>query len=115
MILRVGWLCQAGYEWGQHVVIGRRDGLSDEEIARIPEGPEAPGWSDLERALLRATDELHEDRFVRDATWSALCEHYDAKQLMDLLFTIGQYELVSMVLNTLGVQLDPGFGGLPTP
>ncbi len=114
VILRVGWLCQAGYEWGQHVVIGKRDGLSDEEIARIPEGSEAPGWSDLERALLRATDELHEDRFIRDATWSALCEHYDTKQLMDLLFTIGQYELVSMVLNTLGVQLDPGFGGLPT-
>ena len=57
-ILRIGWLCRSGYEWGQHVVIGKASGLSDDEIARIPQGAAASGWSALERAVLRATDEL---------------------------------------------------------
>jgi hypothetical protein len=30
---------------------------------------------------------------------------------MDLIFTAGQYKLVSMVLNSLGVQLEEGFEG----
>jgi alkylhydroperoxidase family enzyme len=113
VILRIGWLCRAGYEWGQHVRIGRAAGLSDAEIERIPRGADAPGWSDLERALLRATDELHEDAFVSDATWAALSQHLDTRQLMDLVFTVGQYQLVSMALNTFGVQPEPGLPPLP--
>jgi alkylhydroperoxidase family enzyme len=113
VILRVGWLCRAEYEWAQHVVIARRAGLSDEEIERISQGPDAPGWSELERALLCAADELHGDAFVSDATWSALSEHYETQQLMDLVFTIGQYHLVSMALNSLGVQLEPGAARFP--
>lgn len=115
VILRVGWLCRAEYEWAQHVVIAKGSGVTDEEIARIPEGPDAPGWSDLDRALLRATDELRSDAFVTDATWKALATHLDTKQLVDLLFTVGQYNLVSMVLNTLGVQLEPDADGFPKP
>ena len=112
-ILRVGWLCQAGYEWGQHVVIGKQAGLSDEEIQRIAEGPDAAGWDPFEATLLRATDELHEDSFISDETWAALSERYDTQQLMDLIFTVGQYHTVSMALNSLGVQLDDGLDGLP--
>lgn len=113
VILRIGWLCRAGYEWGQHVVIGREAGLSDEEIQRITEGPEAKGWSELDVLLLRATDELHSDSFVSDPTWKALEGHLSTQQLMDLVFAVGQYNLVSMVLNTLGVQLDKGIEGFP--
>ena len=112
-ILRVGYLCQAGYEWAQHVEIARASGLSDEEIARIAEGPDAPGWSDAERALLRATDELHEDQFVSDPTWAALAQHYDTEQILDFVFAVGQYHLVSMALNTLGVQLEEGAARMP--
>jgi alkylhydroperoxidase family enzyme len=112
-ILRVGWLCRSAYEWGQHVVIGRQCGLDDDEIRRIAEGPEAEGWSPLERAILRATDELHGDAFVSDDTWAALAEHYDTQQLMDLVFAVGQYQLVSMALNSFGVQPEPGLPALP--
>src|SRR5262245_25265334 len=113
LILRIGWLCQAGYEWGQHVVIGKAAGLSDEEIARIAKGPSAPGWSAADRALLRATDELHEDAFISDATWAELAGTWSTQQLMDLVFTVGQYNLVSMALNSLGVQPEPGLPKLP--
>jgi 4-carboxymuconolactone decarboxylase len=111
LILRIGWLCQAEYEWGQHVRIGKRAGLSDDDIARIKQGADAPGWDPFEATLLRATDELHDDAFISDATWNALAARYDTQQMMDLVFTVGQYNLVSMALNTLGVQLDEGVGG----
>jgi alkylhydroperoxidase family enzyme len=113
VILRTGYRCRAAYEWSQHVEIARGSGLTDEEIDRVARGPDAEGWSDLERALLRATDELHDEQFVSDATWAELSGHYDTQQLMDLVFTVGQYTLVSMALNTLGVQLEPGAPGLP--
>jgi len=107
-ILRIGWLCKSRYEWGQHVLIARRIGITDDEIRRIQAGPEAAGWVDLDRALLQATDDLHRDAKISDAAWEELCKHYDTQQLMDVVFTIGQYNLVSMALNSFEVQPDPG-------
>ena len=115
VILRTGWNCRAEYEWGQHVIIGKQCGLSDEEIARITAGPEAAGWDPFDAALLRAADELHRDSRIGDATWQALSARYDTKQMIDLVFAIGQYTLVSMALNSLGVQLDDGLTGFPDP
>jgi alkylhydroperoxidase family enzyme len=114
VILRVGWLCRAEYEWGQHVVIGRASGLGEAEIRRIAEGPTAAGWNALDRLLLQAVDELHADAMIDDATWKALAERLSTQQLIDLLFAVGQYTLVSMALNTLGVQLEPGVDGFPS-
>ncbi len=111
VILRIGWLCEAEYEWGQHVLIGKQAGLTDEEIARIKPGADAEGWSKFDATLLRAVDELHHDACISDATWQALSARYNTQQLIDLVFAIGQYNLVSMVLNTLGVQLDEGIPG----
>ena len=113
IILRIGWLCQAEYEFGQHSVIGKQTGLSDDEIKRITEGPDAEGWSEPDTVLLRAVDELHADAFVSDPTWKALAGQLSTEQLMDLVFAVGQYNLVSMALNTLGVQLDEGVPGFP--
>lgn len=113
VILRIGWLCRAEYEFGQHTVIGKQTGLSSEEIERVTQGPDAAGWSPLDALLLRAVDELHGDAFVKDATWKALSKHLSTEQLLDLVFAVGQYNLVSMALNTLGVQLDEGVPGFP--
>lgn len=111
LILRIGWLCEAEYEWGQHVIFGRDAGLTDEEIQRIKAGPDADGWSDFDSALLRATDELHKDACISDATWTELSQQYDQQQMMDVVFTVGQYNMVSMALNSFGVQLDNGVDG----
>jgi alkylhydroperoxidase family enzyme len=112
-ILRVGWLSRSAYEFGQHTVIGRQAGLTDEEIRRVTLGPDAAGWSADDAVLLRAVDELHEDSFVCEATWNALARRFTTEQVLDLLFAVGQYRLVSGVLNTLGVQLDEGVPGWP--
>jgi 4-carboxymuconolactone decarboxylase len=111
LILRTGWLCRAEYEWGQHVVIGKKAGLTDPEIARIKEGPDAAGWAPFDATLLRAADELHAQSFISDPTWAALSERYNTEQLMDAVFAVGQYTLVSMALNSFGVQLDKGVKG----
>ena len=107
VILRIGWLCRSGYEFAQHTRIGKNCGLTDAEIARIKAGPDADGWTDLESAMLRAADELVADHFVSDATWKALTELGD-KGRMDLVFTVGQYTQVSMILNSFGIQLEDG-------
>ena len=111
IILRIGWLCEAEYEWAQHVLIGKEAGLTAEEIDRIKAGPNARGWSEADKLLLQATDELRKDAFITDATWNGLCQYFDTRQLMDVVFAVGQYNLVSMALNTLGVQLDEGLEG----
>jgi alkylhydroperoxidase family enzyme len=115
LILRTGWNCQAPYEWGQHVAIGRVAGITDDEITRLTKGADEPGWADREAALLRAADQLHAEQMVDDVTYAALAEHYDEQQLLDIVFTVGQYHLVSMALNTFRVQRDDGVTGVPLP
>jgi alkylhydroperoxidase family enzyme len=105
-ILRIGHLCRSGYEFHQHTRVGKAAGLSDADIERTKIGATAEGWTQAERALLQATDELHRDSFIADATWEALTQHYNEKQVIDLVFTVGQYTMVSMALNTFGVQIE---------
>ena len=108
-ILRVGWLCRATYEWHHHVAIARdRAGMTEADIDLARLGPVAASDDD---ALLRAVDELVGDHFIADKTWAALAMRYDQTQMIDLVFTVGQYTMVSMALNSLGVQLEPEFGG----
>ena len=78
------------------------------EPVRIAEGADAPGWDPLERAILRAVDELYRDTMISDGTWSALAERFDTGLLMSAVMTASSYRATSMVLNALGVQLEPG-------
>ena len=105
LILRIGWLNQAQYEWEQHVRIGKTAGLTDDEVDRITKGPKA-GWNRHDAALIQAADDLFENSVVSDETWKTLSERYNTEQMMDAVFTVGQYNLVSWALNSLGVPLD---------
>ena len=111
LILRIGYLCQAGYEWGQHVQVARNGGVSDDDIRLAKTGPDTPDIGEVDKLLLLAVDELHQDAFISETTWNALKQHFDTKQMMDIVFTVGQYNLVSMALNSFGVQLDDGLPG----
>lgn len=107
-ILRTGFNCVAGYEWAQHAVIGLRAGISSGELERIKAGPNAAGWSEEDRAVLAACDDLTGGFFVSEDHWATLSEHYSEEQCMDLVYTVGQYTQVSMLLNSFGVQPDAG-------
>lgn len=113
LILRTGYLCRSDYEWAQHAALAMRIGFTPEELTRIIRGPDAAGWSRADAALLQAADELHRDQHVSDATWTRLRERFDDRQMMDIVFTVGQYTIVSMYLNSAGVQLEKGQTGIP--
>jgi alkylhydroperoxidase family enzyme len=104
LILRTGYRCRSPYEFHQHTRIGLDCGVTAEEIQRLQQ-PLA-GWSDHDTLILQAADELHDDFMISDATWQRLRGEYNEKQLFDLVFTVGQYTLVSMFLNTAGVQIE---------
>jgi len=106
VILRIGYLCRCAYEFHQHARIGRQVGLTEADIEAVRAGPGATHWSAAQRALLQATDELHAQQCISDATWAELEQSLDEKKRIDLVFTAGQYTLVSMALNTLGVQIE---------
>ncbi len=115
LILRTGWRCGSVYEWGQHVKIGRDVGLTDAEIARLGVVPASPEWSEGDALLVRAADDLFEQRGLSHTTYNALVARYSEQQVLDLLFAVGQYQLVSTVLNSLGVVRDDGLTDIPLP
>jgi 4-carboxymuconolactone decarboxylase len=113
VILRISWLRRSEYEFVQHLVVGRNAGLSDAEIERTEQGPDAAGWDALDADLVRAADDLHNDARIADATWSRLSSALRREQLMDLVFLVGCYDVLAMVFKTFGVQLEHGVSPLP--
>jgi 4-carboxymuconolactone decarboxylase len=112
LILRTAANLGADYEWGHHLEIGRRAGLTDDEMAGLA------AFTATERAphddlLVRAADELHADSVISDATWQELAATYDEQQLIEVCMVVGQYHLVGFTLNSLGVQREAGVEGLP--
>jgi alkylhydroperoxidase family enzyme len=113
LILRIGYLNGGAYEWAAHRGLALNVGITEEELQQITEGPEATGWSQWDATLLRAADELHGNALISDSTWEILVAQYDTRQMMELVFTVGQYNLVAMYLNSLGVQFEEGWIGFP--
>ncbi len=106
VILRVSHRCDSDYEWDHHERLGRRAGLSADDIARVREGPGAEGWTERQATLLRATDELVTDRRIRDETWSALERELTVNQRIELCMLAGHYAMLAGTLNSLGVERD---------
>jgi 4-carboxymuconolactone decarboxylase len=113
LILRTAWLCDAEYEWGQHVGIAQSAGVTEAEIERIHTQEASDQWSETDRALLAAVDEIHESARITDETWKPLADAYDYQQLIEICMVIGQYHMVAFTLNSLGVEPEPGLPEFP--
>jgi 4-carboxymuconolactone decarboxylase len=113
LILRTAWLIQAEYEWAHHVPLARAAGLDDTQINAIIEGADANAWDERQRALLRAADELRREAFITPATWTALARHFDTKQLVEIVYTVGGYTMTGLALNSFGVPIEAGYAGWP--
>jgi len=107
LVLRVGARRDAEYEWLQHKVIGLDHGMTPEEVEATRVGPDADVWSPFEAALVRAVDELLDNACIGDDTYAVLAAELDARQLMDLVFTVGAYDLLAMAMRTFGLEVDP--------
>lgn len=109
LILRTGWNCRSAYEFAQHRRAALAVGMTLDDVRRVQDGPDAPGWADpFEVALVRAADELYASASLTDETWAALASRYGEEELIEAVMLVGYYHLVSFVLNGLGVPLEPG-------
>ena len=111
-VLRNGWLCGAPFEWGEHVHIAKRYGLTDEEVERTTVGSSAPGWSEHEAAILRGVEELVSDFAVSDETYATLAKTWNEKQLIEFPAMVGAYITTALIQNTLRARLADDNPGL---
>jgi 4-carboxymuconolactone decarboxylase len=114
LILRVGWRTQCRYAWSQHVGMAEKSGLSPMQIAAVAGAVGTDVWSERQGDMLEATDQMVEDYRVDDATWQRLACHFDEQQLLELLFVVGSYVCLAVVLNCAGLGPD-GHASTPLP
>jgi alkylhydroperoxidase family enzyme len=110
IVLRVAWLLQCAYEWHYHVGYALAAGLTEAEIRATQDGADAAVWDgkDEDRAVLRAVDELYEKSRLGDAAWAELERHFSRRQIMDLVFTIGNYVMLSWAVASFGIPVEDG-------
>ena len=111
-VLRQAWITGAPYEWGEHVDIGKRVGLTGEEIERIVAGSAASGWSRHEGAIIKAVEELFERFQISDETWAVLAESWNEQQLLELPILVGVYAATAMQQNSIRARLRGNNTGL---
>ena len=107
--LRISWLYGCEYEWGHHLQWARNIGITDEEIAALKGDTEAFPWPELDLAVLRAIDQLRDHNVILDEVWTVLARHFDTRQLMDLVLTIGHYVMLSWAIASWGTELEPSW------
>jgi len=112
LVLRVAWLLRCDYEWAQHAIVAEQIGIAPDEIEAVKAGPDAGGWDDADRHLLRAVDGLVGQGTIDDTTFAELAQQYDDAGILDLVFTVGGYATLAMGLNVARVPLDDGMTGV---
>jgi 4-carboxymuconolactone decarboxylase len=111
-VLRIGWLAGAPYEWGEHVKISQRYGVTPEEIGRVIIGSAAPGWSEHDGAIVRGVEELLADYALSEATWNLLAKSWDEAQMIEFPAMVGQYVAIAFIQNSVRAALAPDNPGL---
>ncbi len=106
VILRVAHLAGCTYEFEHHVALGQQAGVTAADVDRVIEGPAAAGWTDRERTILTAVEQLHHQRDLDDETWSALRGRLSESGAIELLLLAGHYEMLATTINTLRIQPD---------
>jgi alkylhydroperoxidase family enzyme len=111
VILRTAYRFDGRYEWAQHLEMGEAQGVTRAEMAALGDGAEggldAAAWSPLERAALQAVDDTADFGAVSDETWAALAAHMSEGELIELLMLIGHYLMLTTVLRSLRIELEP--------
>jgi AhpD family alkylhydroperoxidase len=113
VILRVAWNSGCDYEFAQHAPIGRRFGLSHEEIRNLGRKPEAGDWGEVDLGLIRLTDELMYHLEASDATWDLVSRGRDHGQMMELVLLVGYYQMLAAFARTVRVPIEPDREGFP--
>jgi len=105
-ILRNARVCGSLYEYTQHVPIAKSTGLSDEQITAIDYWETAKCFSELERLVLRFTDEVARSIKGTPATLQALQKSLGPGEIVELIMAIGFWGMVARILETTEVELE---------
>lgn len=106
-IMRTAWICKATYMWSSHLRTSASFGLPPDMYRPIQVGASDPYFTDFERTIIGATDELVAEKKVGDTNWRALAAEWNTQQMLDFLFTVGCYVTVAGVLSSTGVEREP--------
>jgi alkylhydroperoxidase family enzyme len=109
VIHRVAALSGSEYEWGVHVkLFGEAAGLTEAQLLSLAHDDTAdPVWSEDERALLGACDQLHATCNLDAAVWDALRVHFSEEAVLEVLMLAGFYRMVSYLTNAVRLPLEP--------
>jgi alkylhydroperoxidase family enzyme len=105
-ILRVGYISGASYETHQHERIGRDVGMSDALIEAVKQGPDSPEFDDLQRMVMRITDDLVHNVRASDATFKPLQDQLSVAELQELVLTVGYYMMTCRFLETFDIDIE---------
>lgn len=112
-ILRIAWNAQSAYEWGMHHMVARRIGMSEDDIAATTKAPEETGFTTHEQALMGAVDDIMSGWKIGDDNWAVLAGTFTPQNFVDLSLLVGEFLLVAITLNSLGVEPEDGLDPLP--
>ncbi len=113
VVLRSGWRSASEYEFCQHVQVAKRLGLSEEEILGVRDPGACKAYSEVDRAVIRMTDELLDTAHVTPETWAAIEKAFTPEHQVELIVAAGNWRMIAMFLNAGGVALDQGVPGWP--
>jgi 4-carboxymuconolactone decarboxylase len=110
VVLRCAWHQKCEYEWHYHIGYGLSAGLTMAEMAAVRDGPDSPVFDgqDEDRAVLRAVDELVEVNRISDGTWADLLRFFSKEQIMDFVFTVGNYVMLGWAVASFGIPVEAG-------
>lgn len=114
LILRIAWVTGSDYEWSQHWRVALGLEISPEDAAAVRLWHESDRFSEADRAILRATDEVLADGVISRETWGQCEQHLGgAKELIELVVAIGNWRMFSVLLRSLEVPLDDDLSSWP--
>lgn len=98
LALRTAHNCNSAFEWTEHSRFAREAGIAQDDIDRVAVGVDG-GWDRREQLLVNAADELHAGASISASTWTELNEHFTTPELVEAVYVVGQYTMLSMVAN----------------
>jgi len=107
VILRVSHRTGAEYEAVHHRGMGRRAGLSAEQVEAVAaEAIDSGPWTARQLLLLRAVDELHNHDRISEETFDGLRSELSDQDLVELCMLAGHYSMLAGLINSLGIESD---------
>jgi alkylhydroperoxidase family enzyme len=106
-IMRLAWVTKAVFMWSSHLNTSISCGLDDSMYEPLKVGASDPYFTEFERTVIRATEELIENYEIGEANWQALMQEWSNEQMLDFLFTVGCYMSIAYVMRSTGVQRQP--------